>query len=185
MGPGQRVFLVDNTSGTVGYLDPATSATLRPVATVQGATGLAVGADGQLYVTATDFATGTGRLVVLDADGTVRTTTVLDGPSAGAALGPDGRVYVASFRPIDGGTLKVFTAVGAVVDTVPLTGTPYGVAVGANGVAYATDLNAARVVVSNPDGTTESIPVGNQPFGSPPAPTDASTCPTTPTTRSP
>jgi streptogramin lyase len=178
IGPDGRLYVTDNVQGTVTAYDPANGYAPQLISAVTGAAGLAIG-NGRIYVSSVIAATDpdgapmyNGTLTILNANGSPITTVDLGSAAPGVSVGPDGRVYVATFTPADGstgisgnGALLIFSAGGTLQNTVPLPNRlPYNVTVGPDGTAYIADLTGHIVAVGH-DGTVSDLASVAFPFG--------------------
>lgn len=171
IGADGRLMVTDVALGTVTAYDPVNGYAPQLIRSIAGAAGLALG-NGRIYVssviTNTD-APQSGKLTILNGDGSLMTTVDLGGAALGASVGPDGRVYVVTASSDSGtsidGALLIFSSGGVLQKTIALPNrASYNVTVGPNGTAYIADVTG-HVVAVGQDGRVSDLAAVAFPVG--------------------
>ena len=145
---GSRVYVTDNTSGSVSVLDTATDTVTKTITVGAGAEGVAITPNGaQAYVA--NFTDNTVSVIDTATNAVTKTIAVGAGP-ADVAVTPDGaKVYVTNDTA---DTVSVIdTSTGSVSATVAANDDPAGLAISPNGTAYVANFTKDRVFIIGTD----------------------------------
>lgn len=160
--PDGKALVTDYVGGVVRIFDlddPTTSTVFA--AGLPSVTGIAQDANGRVYVTSSVQATGSGKLVALNANGTTAWAVDLPAQAVSVAIGPDGTAYVVT-SPQGGGdaaSILRYSNSGAALGTLDVdVDYPSAVAVAPNGTIYVSTAFDGILVIS-PDGSTQTIAV--------------------------
>lgn len=156
IGPESHLYISDTAANRILVVDLATGGQPQVHATIVAPTGLAVGADGRLYVSSLESETVT----VLNSDGSIAAAIPVGSTSYDVAVDADGSIYT-----LVGNGVRVTNPNGS-SHTFDIEGAAFGIAVDSVGRIYATRYGTGSVIVIEPDGRTfELATVGQLPVG--------------------
>ncbi|WP_163764974.1 Ig-like domain-containing protein [Mycolicibacterium parafortuitum] len=151
------VVVASEETDTVAVLSSFTNPVLS--IDVPNPTGVAVGADDEIYIVGTDDE-GAGYLRVYDVDGNLVTFTLLGGAPSGIAFGPNGKLYVSDQSGVPRDVAIVFPD-GWVDHTLELGVHGSGITVAPDGRVYIADTETGTLtVLTPPDAPPVTTPVG-------------------------
>lgn len=155
-----KALVTDFVGGEVRIfdLDNPTTSTLFATG-LPSVTGIALDGNGRVYVTSSVQATGSGKLVALNANGTTAWAVDLPTQANSVAIGPDGTAYVVTIPQMGSATASVlkYSSSGAALGTLDVD-YPNGIAVAPNGTIYVSTAFDGILVIGS-DGSTRTIDV--------------------------